>query len=99
MLARLPRKIVRIERNAMAAYPRSRVERHESKRLGCGRANHFPGVDIQRVTKARHFIRHANVHRPKSVLEQLSRLGNASRAYGMNIVDDLRIEMSCCRGR
>src|SRR5205823_284437 len=44
VFARLPRKIKRINWNAMPAQPRSGIKRHEAERLGGGRVNHFPDV-------------------------------------------------------
>src|SRR4029078_9393698 len=39
-LARLPREVVRIERDAVAAEPWPRLERHEPERLGCRGVDH-----------------------------------------------------------
>ena len=93
MLSRLPRQIMRIERDAMSADSRTRIERHETERLRRRRANDFPGVDIQRVTKAGHLVCHADVYRAKSIFQQLRGLGHTRGSYGMNVVDDVRIKM------
>src|SRR5262245_24337532 len=76
MLARLPRKVVGIERDAMATNAWPRIKRHEAKWFGCCRTDHFPRVDVQRVTESRHFIRHADVHRTESIFEKLCCFGD-----------------------
>src|SRR5438093_12411557 len=92
MLPRLPREIVRVERDAMTADARYGIKRHEAERLGRGGANHFPGVDVQRITKPRHFVRHADVDGAKSVLEQFGSLCYARGTDGVHVIHDLRIE-------
>ena len=77
----------------MAADARPGIERHEAKRLGRGRANYFPGVDVQRVTQTRHFVCHADVHGAESVFQQLGRFGHARRADCKNVLHNLRVKM------
>src|SRR2546427_6970204 len=66
-----------IERNAMAANAGARIERHEPERLRRRRANNFPSVYIQRITKPGHLVRHADVYGSKSVLQKFCRLPHA----------------------
>ncbi|MNY68142.1 hypothetical protein D3C86_2058530 [compost metagenome] len=51
MHAGLPREVVGIEGDAMAANPRTRVEGHEPEGFGGGRFDHFPDIDVERVTE------------------------------------------------
>src|SRR5262245_59810223 len=89
---------MRIKWNAMAANSRTRIERHEAERLGGSCANHFPRIDIQRITKPRHFVGHPDVYRAKSVFEQLGGFRDARRAHRIDVADYLRIEISGCHG-
>src|SRR6185369_895648 len=91
VLPRLPREIVRIERNAVTANPWTGIKRHEAERLGRRRANHFPCVDVERVTESRHLVCHADVYRSKRVFEELRRFGDARRADRVYVIHDLRI--------
>src|SRR6185436_12169238 len=88
-----------VERNAMAANSRAGIKRHEPERLGRGGPNHFPGVDVQRITQPRHLVCHADVHCAKSIFKELGSFGYASRAYRVNLFNDLRIEMRSSFGR
>ncbi len=98
VLPRLPRQVMRIERNAVTADSRPRIKSHEPERLGRGRANHFPRVDVERVAKPRHLIRHPDVDCAKRVFKQLRRFRNSRGSNSKNIVNDLRIKMcgDCC---
>src|ERR1044071_2887247 len=93
MLARFPRQIVWIEWDAMTADAWPGIKRHETERLRRRRANHFPRVDVERVTEPRHLICHADVDGAKRVFEKLRRFGHTRRANSVNVVDYLRIEM------
>src|SRR5215813_12800589 len=93
MLPRLPGKIMRIERNAVAANSGTRIKRHEAERLRSRGANHLPSVDVERIAKARHLIGHPDVYGTESILEQLGRFGHTGRSHGVNIFDNLRIKM------
>ena len=77
--AHLPREVVRIERNAVAADAGARRELHEAERLRRGRVDHFPHVDAQLVAHDRHLVDQADVHRAEGVLEQLDQLGRLRR--------------------
>src|SRR5262249_28594921 len=56
ILSRLPRQIKRIDRNAVAAETRSRVERHEAEWFGACGLDHFPYVDVHPVGHQRDFV-------------------------------------------
>src|SRR6185503_12951748 len=99
VLPRLPREIVRIERNTVTANPRAWIKGHEAERLRRRRATHFPRIDVERVTESRHLVRHADVDRSKRVFEKLRRFGHTRRADRMYVIDDLRIEMRRNGGR
>src|SRR5690242_3312158 len=92
MLSRFPRKIMRIERDAVSADARSGIKRHEPKGF-CGRCtNHFPRVDTERVAEARHLVGHADVDGTKSVLEKFRCLGYTRRTDRVNLTHNLAIE-------
>ena len=78
-----------IERNTMAANAGARIERYEPKRLRRRRANHFPSVDVQRITKPGHLVRHGDVHRAKGVFQKFRCFRNARRTNRVNIVYDV----------
>src|SRR5438034_4988552 len=92
MLPGFPRKVMRIKRDTMTADSRSRIEGHKAERLGSGGADDLPGVDVERVTKPGHLVRHADVYGTKCILEKLGRFGDSRRANGVDFVDDLRIK-------
>ena len=75
---RLPRQVERIDRDAVAAEARARVERHEAERLGRRGVDHFPDVDAEPVAHQRDLVHQADVHRAERVLEQLHHLGDAA---------------------
>ena len=56
------------------------IEGHEAERLGLGRVDHFPDVDVHPVAHQRQLVDQADVHRAERVLEQLHHLGDAGRA-------------------
>src|SRR5581483_11680262 len=45
VFARLPGQVERVDRDAVAAEPRARVERHVAEGFGLGRLDHLPDVD------------------------------------------------------
>src|ERR1051325_4461799 len=98
MLASFPRQIMRVERNAVTADSRARIKRHKPEWIRCGCTNHFPDINVQRVTESGHFIGHPDVYRPECVLQQLSGFGYASGRHRMNVSYDLRIKMRCNLG-
>jgi hypothetical protein len=73
-LARLPRQVERIDRNAVAAEARARIEGHEAERLRARRIDDFPHVDVHAVRHQRQLVDETDIHRPERVLEQLDHL-------------------------
>src|SRR6266496_1109317 len=94
MLPCLPRKVMGVERDTMAADPRTRIKGHETKRFGGGGANHFPGINVQGIAKASHLVCHSYIDGAKSVFQQLGCFGNTGRAHCMHIFDDLGVKVS-----
>ena len=90
VLASLPGQVVRIHKNAVAADPWTRVERHKAKRLRGRRLNHFPDVDATHaVAHPRQLVDKGNVHAPEDVLQQLGHLRSARAAHDVHVVHHL----------
>ena len=79
-LLRLPRQVERVDRNAVAAEARARVERHEAERLGRRRVDDLPHVDAEPSHISAISLTSADVDRAERVLEQLDHLGDLRRA-------------------
>ena len=79
VLGRLPGEIEGIERDAVAAQPRSRVERHEAERLGLRRLDHLPDIDTHPAERHLQLVDESDVDRAEDVLEELARLRHARR--------------------
>ena len=89
---RLPRKIERIERNAVAADARSGIESHDTERLGRGGIDHFPNVDAEPVAEHSHLVDQRDIDRPKRVLENFRHLRNLWGRHRQNVYDRLLVE-------
>src|SRR5215471_16461508 len=63
-----PRKIKGINRYAVSAKPRSRIEGRVSERFGAGRVNDFPDVDVHALTQQFELVDEGNVYRAVDVL-------------------------------
>ena len=87
-----PGEIKRIDRNAVAAQARARIERHESERLGGRGVDHFPDVDAHAIAHQRHFVDQADIDHAEGVFEQLHHLGHAGGADRHHLFKSLRIE-------
>ena len=74
VLARLPREVERVERDAVAAEARARIERLEAVRLRLCRLDDLPDVDAHAVADDGHFVGEADVDVAVRVLEQLLHL-------------------------
>ena len=83
---------MRVERDAVAPDPGSRIERHEAKGLGRGRRDHLPRIDLERVTELRQLVDHGDIDRAEGVLEQLAGLGNTGGTGRVDVLDDRLIE-------
>ena len=70
------------------------IERHEAERLGLGRVDHFPDVDVHPVAHQRQLVDQADVHRAERVLEQLDHLGDAGRADRNDGLDRRAVELA-----
>src|SRR5262249_40992999 len=99
MLPSLPREVMGVERNAVAADSGAREKRHEAEGLRRGGADNFPSVDAERIAKTRHFVCHADIYRAKGVFPQLARFSHARRGNRMDLVYDLSIKHRRCIGR
>ncbi len=61
IFTRFPGQIERVDRNAVSAKARTRIECHESVRLRFRGVNHFPDVDAHLVAKNRHLVRQRDI--------------------------------------
>jgi hypothetical protein len=74
-----PRQVRRVDRDAVAPPPRSRVERLEPEGLGGGGVDHLPHVDAEVVAEHRHLVGEGDVDVPVGVLDELGHLGRPRR--------------------
>src|SRR5262249_36767787 len=93
-LPSLPRQVEGIERDAVAAPARARIEAHEAERLGRGGVEDLPDVDAHAVEDHLELVRERDVDRPEDVLDELRRLGGpgvarADRPLDHGVVDGL----------
>src|SRR5581483_6784749 len=93
-LARLPREVVRVERDAVAAETRPGLEGHEPERLRRGGADHFPDVDVHAVAQLRELVHERDVHRAEDVLEQLRQLGGLGGRHLVDVVERAPVQRS-----
>ncbi len=77
----------------MSADPRPGVERHEAERLGAGRFDDLPQVDVEFAAEHRHLVDQRDVDVPEGVLEQLGHLGLAGALDLDDGVADLGVEV------
>jgi hypothetical protein len=88
----LPREIIWIDRNAMAAQAWSRVKRHKAKRLCFSSLDDFPDVNVKLATHPGHFVSQRNIYAAKSVLQKLGQLGGPTRGHHHHLVHQLFVE-------
>ncbi|MCG3163257.1 MAG: hypothetical protein JMDDDDMK_04642 [Acidobacteria bacterium] len=88
---RLPRQVMRVERDAMPADARPRIKRHESEWFGRRRRDHFPGVNAQRVAEPRQFIHQTDVDGAERVFKQLARFGHARGTDRMHLFNNCAV--------
>ena len=88
----LPREVVRIDRDAVAADARAGSEFHEAERLGGRGVDHFPHVHAQLVADDGHFVDQADVHAAEGVLQQLHQLGGLDRRHLHDLLDRRLVE-------
>ena len=92
MLTRFPGKIIRIDRNAVATQARTRIERHETERLGGGGIDHFPDIDIHAGRKEFQFVDQRDVDATKNIFKKLGHFRGASRTDRNHFGDHLRVK-------
>ena len=88
----LPRKIERIDGNAVAAQAGAGIKRHEAERLGGRGVDHFPHVDAHAVAHQRDFVHQADVDHAERVFEQLHHLRHARGAHRDHGFERLLVE-------
>src|SRR5437667_166697 len=81
-----------MDRDAVTAETRARVERCEAERLGAGGLNNFPDVDIHAVTKELQLVNQSDVHGPVDVFQEFDQLRCPCRGYGYYTIDHLDIQ-------
>ena len=94
-LAGPPGQVERVDRQAVAAHPRARLEAHEAVGLRRGRVDDLPDVDPHPVAEHRQLVDERDVHRAEDVLQQLRQLRGLRRGDAHDRVADLAVQ----RGR
>ena len=90
-LAGLPREVVGVDRDAVAAEAGAGLERREAEGLRGGRVDDFPDVDVHPVAQLRQLVDERDVHGAVDVFEQvLGQLGRLGRRQLVDGVDGLR---------
>ena len=92
VLAGLEGEVEGVDRQAVAAHPRARLEAHEAERLGRGGVDHLPDVDPEAVGELGELVDEGDVDRAEDVLEQLRELGRLGRGDGDDLVADLGVD-------
>ena len=92
-LARLPREVEGIDRDAVAAEAGAWLERREAERLRRRRVDHFPDVDVHAVAELRELVDERDVDGAVDVLEQLRQLGRVGRRDLVHRVDRLAVDL------
>jgi len=92
VLARLPREVERVDRDAVAAEAGPRVERHEAERLRFGGIHDLENVDAHLVEDDLQLVHEGDVHGAEDVLQQLDGLGRARVRDGHRLHDDARVK-------
>ena len=92
VFARLPGEIERVDRDAVPAEPRPRIEGHEAERLGLGRLDHLPDVDAHGRVDHLELVDEGDVDGPKNVLGDLDRLGRRGRRDRHDAAHHLLVE-------
>ena len=86
VFARFPAQVVRVQRDAVTAQARARIERRKAERLRLRRLDHLPKVDPHLVAEDRQFVDQADVDVPVGVLQNLRHLGDRRRRSAENLV-------------
>src|SRR5262245_4378394 len=91
-LFRFPRKIKRIDGNAVPAKTRSRIKRSVAERLCGSGVDHLPNVDSHAVGQKFQLVNERDIYAAIYVFEQLHQLCGASRRYGYDSVDHFAVQ-------
>src|SRR5450756_2050968 len=84
-LARLPAEVEGVDGDAVAAKAGAGLELHEAERLGGGRIDDFPHVDLHAVAEHGQLVHEGDVHAAEDVLEELAHC----LLYTSDAADDL----------
>src|ERR1039458_6711207 len=84
---RFPSEVERINRDAMPAQARPRIEGHKAERLGLCGVDDLPDVDAHGAIDHLEFVHESDVHAAEGVFEQLRRLGGATGRHGHDRLD------------
>src|SRR6202000_1524487 len=68
VLTGLEGEVERIDRKAVTAHSRPRLEAHEAERLGRGGVDHLPDVDVETVAELGQLVDESDVDRAEDVL-------------------------------
>src|SRR5205823_8892567 len=98
VLARLPREVERVDREAVAAKARPGLEAHEAERLRRSRVDDLPDVEAHPVAELRKLVDECDVDRAEDVLEQLRQLGRLRRGDGEDGVERGLVELDGALG-
>ncbi len=93
-LARPPREVVRIDRDAVAADAGSRREAHEAERLRRRGVDHLPDVEAHPLAQQRELVDERDVDVAEDVLEELRQLRGVGRGELEDVVVDRAEERS-----
>ena len=92
LLARAPREVGRVDRDAVAADARAGPERLIAEWLGGGRVQGLPDVDPEVLGHHRQLVDERDVHLAVGVLDQLGHLGLARARGDRDRMHDRRVE-------
>ncbi len=92
MLVRLPRQVERVDRDAVTSEARARIEWHETERLGLGRVDDFPDVDLHGPVDELQLVGEGDVDGPEHVLGDLDRLGHIHARHRDRLLDDRAVQ-------
>ena len=93
-LARAPRQVVRIDRDAVPADAGPGRELHEPERLGRRGVDDLPDVEAHPLAQQRELVDERDVDVAEDVLEELRELGRVGRRQ----LDDLVVDVAQQRG-
>src|SRR5213593_875923 len=88
----LPGEVEGVDRDAVAAEARARVEGHEAEGLRLGGVDDLPDVDAERVRHERDLVHQPDVDAAERVLEELDHLSDAGRGHRDHPLDALGVE-------